>query len=354
MTTDNDNWSLYPYNPVKALPPLFAIIIFGLGASLIYLSVFKHRWTKFGLMMTWASSVWVAGFICRSISIYDKQNVGMFIAQFVLVLMGPPLYAAAEYFILGRLFAYLPYHTPIHPGRVLSTFFMLSVIVESLTANGAANSSGTGRSEGQIKNGLACLKAALIIQTCIEAFFFSLVALLEYRCRKARKFPRNIRMVCYTLYVTSFMMFVRCIIRTIEGFDAAACDPNAPDYDGYCGYISRHEWCLYIFEIANITVFVVLLTVFHPGKYLPRDTNVFLDPVDGHTERVGPGFSSADARPLWKTIIDPFNFYGILTGRGMVMRRFWEEPQPVYERGTDFKLKRRSRSRSTDGQSLVK
>ncbi|WPH01504.1 putative RTA-like protein [Acrodontium crateriforme] len=354
MTTENDNWSLYPYHPVTALPPLFAIVIFGLGATLIYLSFFKHRWTKFGIMMTWASSVWVAGFICRSISIYDQQNVGMFIAQFVLVLMGPPLYAAAEYFILGRLFAYLPYHTPIHPGRVLSTFFMLSVIVESLTANGAANSSGTGRSESQIKNGLACLKAALIIQTCIEVFFFSLVALLEHRCRRAKKFPQNVRMVCYTLYVTSFMMFVRCIIRTIEGFNAAACNRNAPDYDGYCGYISRHEWCLYLFEIANITVFVMLLTVFHPGRYLPRDTNVFLDPVDGQTERVGPGFSSADARPLWMTIIDPFNFHGILTGRGMVMRQFWDEPQPVYERGSDIPLKRRSRSRSTDGQSLVK
>ena len=67
--------------------------------------------------------------------------MNIFIAQAVFVYVGPLLYAAAEYFILGRLFAYLPYHTPIHPGRVVSTFMLLSAVVESLTANGAANMS---------------------------------------------------------------------------------------------------------------------------------------------------------------------------------------------------------------------
>ena len=341
MTDQSDDWSLYPYKPNKPLPIIFAITIFTLGSCLIYQSFFKYRWRKFGIMMTWASAVWVAGFICRSISIFNQQNVGIFIAQFVLVLMGPPLYAAAEYFILGRLFAYLPYHTPMHPGRVLSTFFFLSGVVESLTANGAANSAGTGRHPGQISSGLACLKAALILQTCIEVFFFGLVAVLEYRCRRARKFPRGVRIVCRTLYVTSFMMFVRCIVRTLEGFEQAACDRNAPGYDGYCGYISRHEWCLYVFEIVNITVFVALLAIFNPGKYLPRDTFIFLDPVDGQTERVGPGCSSADSRPMLMTILDPFNVHAMCSGKSMKMRKFWDEPQPAFERGPNIEMKRR-------------
>ena len=279
-------------------------------------------------MMTWATVVWIAGFICRSISIYNVQSVNIFIAQYVLVLMGPPLYAAAEYFILGRLLAYFPYHAPIHPGRVLSTFLLLSAIVESLTANGAAQSAGTGRKPGQRRAGLACLNGALILQCCIEAFFFSLVALLQYRCQRAKKFPRKIRPVFYVLYITSFMMLVRCIVRTIDGFEEANCDPNGSN--PYCGPVSRQEWFLWVFEIANITLFVVLLAFLHPGKYLPRSSKIFLDPVDGKTERLGPGSSKADKRPLLITVVDPFNLYGTMTGRGMKITRFWEEEQPVY------------------------
>ena len=342
-TNLGDDWSLYPYNPVKPAPIVFAVLLTLLGAYQIYQSFFKYPWKKFGLTMTWATSVWVGGFVCRSISVYNVQNVDLFIAQFVLVLMGPPLYAAAAYFILGRLLAYLPYHAPIHPGRVFSTFVILSAIVESLTANGAANSAGNGRDPGQRETGLNCLKGALILQCCVEAFFFSLVATLEYRCRKAGNFPRQIRVVFYVLYVTSFMILVRCIVRTIEGFEAASCSSDSNEH--YCGPISKHEVFLWVFEIANITLFVALLAIFHPGKYLPLDSVIYLDPVDGKTERVGPGFSKADKRPLLVTVMDPFNFYGILTGKGMVMRPFWEQEQPVYD-GGDIQLAKKMAAES--------
>lgn len=332
-TTKNDNWSLYPYDPNKPAPIAFAVLLAVLGCVQIYQSFIKYHWKKFGGFQTWATSVWVAGFVCRSYSVYHVQSVNIFIAQFVLVLMGPPLYAASEYFILGRLLAYFPYHTPIHPGRVFSTFIFLSACVESLTASGAANSAGSGRTESQRAAGLACLKAALILQCCIEAFFFSLVALLEYRCRKAKNFPRRVRPVFYILYITSSMILIRCIIRTIEGFEEAACGTTPNDPAGYCGVVSTHEVFLWVFEIANITLFVILLAIFHPGKYLPRSSKIFLDQVDGKTERVGPGFSKADKRPIIWTIIDPFNFWGIATGKGMVMNKFWEVEQPVYDGG---------------------
>ena len=57
-------------------------------------------------------------------------------------------------------------------------------------------------------------------------------------------------------------MLLRCIIRTIEAFEAGSCS------EPYCGYISQHEWVLWVFEIANITLFVILLAIFHPGKPL--------------------------------------------------------------------------------------
>jgi hypothetical protein len=337
MADQSDNWSLYPYNPVEALPILFAIIILSLGVLHAYQSFFKYGWTKFGLMMVWATSVWVAGFICRAISVHQRQAVGIFIAQFVLIIVGPPLYAAAEYFILGRLLAYLPYHSPIHPGRVLSTFFMLSGVVESLTANGAANSSGSGRTPSQVAIGLKCIKAGLLLQAAIEAGFFSLVVLVERRCRRAGCFPHNVRVVCRVLYVTSLMMLLRCVVRTVEGFEAASCDRDAPGYDGYCGAVQRHEWFLWVFEVANVTVFVALLAFLPPGRYLPRNPDVYLDPYDWSTERIGPGFSMAQGRSWLATVLDPFDVVGMMRDRGRTAEKFWERYKPAV--GEDGELK---------------
>ncbi|KAK4617647.1 Lipid-translocating exporter-like protein RTA1 [Fulvia fulva] len=328
MADDTGDWSLYPYDPNKGAPVAFAIIIAVVGIYQIYQSFFLYHWPKFGSTMAWASSVWLAGFICRSISIRSPQNVGVFIAQYVLVLIGPPLYAAAEYFILSRLLSYLPYHTPIHPGRVFSTFVLLSTIVETLTGSGAGNSAGSGRTEAQRSVGLNLLKAALILQCFIEALFFSLVVLVERRCRRAGIFPKRVRTVCCVLYVTSAMIFVRCVVRTVEGFEAGRCEAGRED--PYCGPVSRNEWFLWTFEVANITLFVILLSLFHPGRFLPKDNKVFLDPHDGKTERIGPGFSKADSRAFWATVVDPFNLTGILSGKGMVLNKFWEEAQPVY------------------------
>lgn len=328
-------WSLYPYEPNKPAPIIFALLLLCLAIHQFHQSFILHNFQTFGTVMTWASLIWISGFICRSISVHHVTNLNLFIAQYVLILMGPPLYAAAEYFILGRLLAYLPYHAPLHPGRVYSTFILLSTGVELLTANGAANAVGSDRSETQYRIGRALLRAALILQGFVEALFMALVAMVEWRCRRKgnKNFPKQVRIVCYVLYITSSMILVRCIVRTIEGFEAGSCGHDDEEGAYYCGIVARNEWFLWVFEIANITLFVVLFAVFPPGRYLPSSSKVFLDPNDGRTERMGPGFGKADKRPLFVTVVDPFNFYGIVTGRGMVVDKFWEREQPVYCRG---------------------
>ena len=259
-------------------------------------------------------------------SIYRDQDIDVFIAQYVLLFLGPPLFAGAEYFILGRVLAYVPYYTPIHPGRVLSTFIMLDTIVEILAVNGAS-AQATAKTVRARNQGQYRMLVSLILQAVLEVVFLALVNMVERRCRRAKIFPRNLKIVCYILYVTSLMMLVRCIFRIVEGFELLDCSLDRPN----CGPVDQHEWFFYVFEVANIFLFVALLTTFPPGKYLPPNEKVYLDPVDG-TERVGPGFAKADKRPMWQTVIDPFNLRRILTGSGLVVDRFWERNYPVYER----------------------
>ena len=278
-------------------------------------------------MITWASLVWISGFICRAVSVFDTDNIGLYVTQYILVILGPVLFAASEYFVLGRLLAYLPYHTPIHPGRVLSTFLILSAAVEALTARGAALLAGN-KNLSQVKTGLNLVKAALTLQSVVEASFFSLVVLVQHRCRKAGHLRSNVRVICHVLFITSFMMLVRCIFRAVQGFEESSCPPGSYN----CSVIDRHEWFLWVFEVANITVFVTILAVFPPGNYLPRDVKIYLDPVDGQTERMGPGFAKADQRSFVATVLDPVNISGMVTGKAVEgMDKFWERENPIVD-----------------------
>ncbi len=47
------------------------------------------------------------------------------------------------------------------------------------------------------------------------------------------------------------------------------------------------------------------------------------------TERVGPGYASADKRPLLVTVLDPCNFGGIFRGKRAGVGRFWEKENPM-------------------------
>ena len=155
------------------------------------------------------------------------------------------------------------------------------------------------------------------------------MALVEYRCRKEGRFPHNVKVVCRVLYVTSVMMMVRCIVRIIEGFEASQCDPTAPGYTGYCGPVEQNEWYLWVFEVANITVFIAGLAIWHPSRYLPSDDKRYLDPADGITERYGPGFTVAQNRSRFSTWVDPLDFAGMI--RGKQIDKFWEKDNDIAE-----------------------
>lgn len=47
--------------------------------------------------MVWGGLCYAAGFIMRAISTNNVGNQNLYIAQYVLIICGPPIFAAAEY-----------------------------------------------------------------------------------------------------------------------------------------------------------------------------------------------------------------------------------------------------------------
>ena len=323
--------SLYAYQPSQALPIIFAVITLILGLALAYQSII-HRWHYFNYLTTLASLAWAGGFITRIITTFPYSDIQIYIklwiSQYVLIFMGPPLFAASESFILGRLLAYMPYHAPLHPGRTISTFVLVNAVVEALAVNGAVRASSQDANDAQRALGSDFVQASLILQMTIEVCFIALVGIFERRSRRGGQFPRHVRILCRVLYITSLMMMVRCIVRVIEGFEAETCPPLEKLW---CGTIRRNEWFLWVFEVANITLFVAALAIWHPGRFLPNDPKVYLDPADYETERMGPGYGKADKRHFVVTVLDPFDVMGMLTGKNK-LDRFWERDHPIVER----------------------
>lgn len=153
--------------------------------------------------MFYGGAVFTAGWILRIASSYDPGNIKLYIAQTCLILGGPPIYSAAEYNILGRLMHYTPMHSPINPSRVLYFFIYVGAAVESLTAVGAVRLSAAKGDLDLLKNGETFISIALVLQGVVECLFMSMVALVHYRCARAKMLTPKVHTICLMLYGTS-------------------------------------------------------------------------------------------------------------------------------------------------------
>lgn len=269
--------------------------------------------------MGWGGAVFTSGWIMRTISSYQPSNLNLYIAQNVLVLAGPPIYAAAEYNMLGRLMHYLPMHAPLHPGRLVIFFIYCGAAVESLTAAGAsmrATSAGklaTESGRASYRTAGTLISVSLTLQAAVEVLFICMVILIHMRARKASMLPKNVRTICYTLYGTSILVLIRCIFRAIEAFAVETITDRAKCND-LCHLVLFNEWYLYVFEAVPMVIYTYWLNFIHPGRSLPRMKRRYLD-VDGKTERLGPEKGWIDSRSSFATFLDPFDFEGQIKGK---------------------------------------
>ena len=270
----------------------------------------------------------MTGWILRAISARNVENIPIFIAQTVFIYAGPPIYAAAEYNVLGRLMHYLPMHAPLNPSRVFYLFLYMGIAVESLTGAGAGRLAAAHFGTPIYVSGGVLISVALVLQGVIECLFISMVALLHRRCVRARMLAPNVRMLCIMLYGTSTLVLLRCIFRAVEAFGMYT--GNCGEY--YCGTVTNDEWYLYVFEAAPMVLFTYWLNIIHPGRFLPREHKRYLDP-DGKTERLGPGW--IDERSNLMTFVDLFDVQGAFRGRPE-KSKFWLQPDewPAYADGS--------------------
>jgi RTA1 like protein len=320
-TPDSPPDSYYPYTPIEDISIAFAVLFFISGVLHIYQNNIKYRSWRIGLLLPWSAALFVAGFILREYNVRGHQdNLKIFIASAVLLFAGPPVYSGADYFILGRALYYIPYLSPLHPGRVWSTFIGLDVIVEAFAANGAALAVNQSLPGARRKIGVDLIKTSLILQIVLFVAFASVVAIFHLRAKRIGVANRKLKIIIYTMYASCTLILLRNLFRTVAFFTASD------------SYTNTTEWLIWVWEMVPMLINTFMLNVWPPAKYLPSDNKVYLA-RDGKTELQGPGWE--DRRHFLLTVFDPFNIGGLMRGEDN-KNRFWEndgiEPIDARER----------------------
>jgi hypothetical protein len=271
----------------------------------------------------------IAGFAVRLAGAYNTSNLAYVVASTVLIMSGPPVYALINYFILSRILYYIPYLSPMHPGRVATTFVGLDGVCEILIGNGAWRMANSSMTERQRTIGKNMVTASLCLQAALFGAFGLLAAQFHRRANKAGVLKKELKTVLWVMYVSATIVTIRCIYRLVEYIE------------GWESSIYQNEVYFWIFEAVIMFVNTALLNIWHPGKRLPSSNTVFLA-RDGVTERRGPGW--ADDRPWIVTVFDPFDMWGLLRGEDK-KKQFWDM--------TDEELERARLDKKTNKRSVI-
>ncbi|POR38230.1 Uncharacterized protein TPAR_01569 [Tolypocladium paradoxum] len=313
--------SYFFYAPNKGAAIFFAIAFLASGLVHAWQSWHYKCW-KLTPLFPFCCLLFTAGFALREYGAFHYDNLDVFIASICITYAAPPLLELQNYHILGRVLYYVPYLSPLHPGRVLTTFGFISSIVEALNGWGASYSSNHSLSDGEMAAGHALIKASLLIQIFVAGSFILLAAMFHGRCRAHGIWSPKLRGPLVTLYASTALILVRTVYRIVEYFSIAQLKFSEPGFDPMSmSPIIRYEWFFYVFEAALMMCNCALFNACHPRRYLPRNSNIYLA-RDGVTEAEGPGFK--DPRPFWQTLVDPFDIRGLIKGQSSQTDKFWE------------------------------
>jgi hypothetical protein len=201
------------------------------------------------------------GYIGRAISHSNKEALGPYIMQSLLLLVAPALYAASIYMVLGRIIRRLDAEEyAIIRTKWLTKVFVIGDVISFFVQSGGAGIQATGNLDS-FNLGKNIVIAGLIIQILIFGFFVVVTGLFHVRINRlptgASVDSRlSWRKHMYAMYFCSALILLRNLIRVVEYAQ------------GNDGYIISNEWMLFVFDALLMFSVTVVYLVLHPSKLL--------------------------------------------------------------------------------------
>ncbi|KAI8959056.1 hypothetical protein F5Y11DRAFT_350904 [Daldinia sp. FL1419] len=321
-------YSLYVYAPDKVAPIIFAVA-YALSAVFHIWQCYRYQAFKLIGLHPVCAVLFTIGYGLREYGAYNymysvttKLPLMVFILSQVFIFVCPPLLELANYHILGRIFSYVPWCSPLPPARVLTVFGGLMGLVEALNSLGVSLSANPSASSSTQSLGSNLTIAALIIQLCLIVIFVCLAGLFHRRCLRENVQVKGVKILLHALYMSMALILVRCIYRLVEHTGSTNVDLDNIEALRNLSPILRYEAFFYIFEATLMLLNSILWNIWNPGRFLPREHHVYLS-RDG-TEVYGE--EDTDDRPLLAKTANVLTF-GILFRKKKQTRGFEELAQ---------------------------
>ncbi len=257
MAGDNDGegfvFILYRYNPSLVAAVIFTAL-FGLTTAFHTFQTMKKR-SWFMICFIVGGLFETIGYIGRILSHKDRLALSPYIMQTLLLLLGPALFAASIYMILGRLILLTGGERYSLVRRTWLTKIFVGGDVISFLMQGAGGGIMSSGLSG-MKTGEKIIIGGLAVQILFFGLFFVTAILFQLRGKEyLATLDRNIpwKKHLFALYIVSVLILIRSVFRVIEYVQ------------GNAGYLLRHEVFLYVFDAALMFIVMVLLNVCHPG-----------------------------------------------------------------------------------------
>ncbi|RJE23139.1 RTA1 like protein [Aspergillus sclerotialis] len=301
--------SLYVYVPNK-VAPIFFTVAFAASATGHIWQCFHYKCFKLIWLHPFCAVVFTVGYALREYGAFNysysnTENLIIYVLSQVFIYICPPLLELANYHVLGRIFYYVPYLSPLSPGKVRSTFGALMALVETINALGVSLSSKPSASPNQQELGRRLTISALVIQLVVIITFVSLASTFHRRCNQVNIQAKAILTLLVILYISMSLILIRCVYRLVEHLGNTKIDLGDLDALRTLSPILRYEWFFYVFEATLMLFNSVLWNIWCPGRYLPRDHHVYLAP-DGTTELKRE--EKPDGRSLLLRIVSALTF----------------------------------------------
>ncbi|VUC23424.1 unnamed protein product [Clonostachys rosea] len=250
---------LYRYDPSLAAAVIF-IILFMASAVVHTWQLFKTKnWFFIPFLLGCLAEA--IGCIGRAVGAKESPDWSLtpYIIQALLLLLGPTMFAASIYMILGRMIRLLEAEelSFIRPSW-LTKFFLVGDII-SIAAQGFG---GTKLSKAETpadrNQGETIIIAGLGVQIAFFGLFIITTLVLHRRINrdptpKSARLTVPWRRLLAVLYVTSMLILVRSVFRLVEYVM------------GHDGVLQSREVYIYVFDILLMAAVAVIFNVFHPS-----------------------------------------------------------------------------------------
>ncbi|KAL4863181.1 hypothetical protein BDV12DRAFT_177813 [Aspergillus spectabilis] len=276
MASDDEH-NIYGYNPSIPAAAIF-IVLFGGSTGYHIYQLVKARALYF-IPFVIGGVFQILGYLFRILSHNNTDSNPLYALQTVLILLGPALYAASIYMVLGRLIIYLDAqeHSLVRVNWMTKIFVTGDVVSFLMQCGGGGLMSGDNPDSRKIGETITII--GLVVQVIFFGFFLITAIICHIRIHKATTSraleatqhwrgnwtARNWVTLLYALYVVSVLILIRSVFRLVEFID------------GYGGYLMTHEVFLYVFDAVLMAVVMGVLNFWHPcfvilsGKgYQPR------------------------------------------------------------------------------------